>query len=1064
VQPEQWASVESLFAILMELPPEEREIRLREVADERIRAEVESLLRHAGEGRTVSEVIGAFAARVDVIGHQIVELQPGQLIGGKYRLARRLGEGGMGVVFQAFDEILQRNVALKFLTSVRFSGQLLSEARAASALNHPNIVTIHDFGSDHGTDFIVMEFVEGDTLRDAISRGPLRPDLLGEIALKAASVLEVTHRAGIVHGDIKPANILLTAAGQIKLADFGIARRLRAASDATATQPWMLAGTFSYMSPEQARGMPLDGRSDIYSLGVVLYEAACAQRASGGVSAIRELRPDLPSAWAEILQKAMAQDPRDRFQTAGDLSAALSRMHQNPPELQGPAPHLPARMNRLIGRERELEEVETLLSRDDVRLLNLTGPGGIGKTRLAVEVCHQMAGRFEGVWFVGLESAREAGAIGPAILHGLGLREADARPPRARLMEYFGQRSMLLVLDNFEQIAEGAGYVGELLNDCPRLRVLVTSRALLRLRVEREYAVPPLAFSGADAREDLLQRPGIALFLDRSHAKEPSLETLQEIARICARVDGIPLAIELAAARTRVLAPKSILNRLSNRFQLLRGGARDLPQRHQALRNTIDWSYDLLEPAEQLMLRRLSVFEAGATTEAAEAVCCGAGDDVVELLTSLADKSLLRQIEDLNVPSRIQMMETVREYAREKLQDSGEARDIQSRHAVYYSRMAEAGDGQGHSGSPGEYYDSLEREQANCRAALDYFLVEQPAAALQMAIALWPFWEARGFWTRGRNELDRALKATSESCPPALRAKGLYAAGVLADAQGDYSAARIAFDEHLALQRAAFARGGDPGNVAAAINNLGIVALRQGDFDAARAAYEEALVILRSLGSKRAVAQCLNNLGHVALGRGDSAAARGHYQESLAICREIQSPSDLAWTLSNLADVARQESQTDDARSLYAQSFALFRDAQDQPGMASCMADLGNLSVVNHNYREGAQFYQESLVIFGDLGDLRGMLRVLEGFAGLASAQARHKDALRLVGTTGALYRVLGVRHTAWQRMRRDGWIATARAAMENDVDALIAEGERRPLEKAIEGALSGAALCYSDS
>jgi tetratricopeptide (TPR) repeat protein len=212
------------------------------------------------------------------------------------------------------------------------------------------------------------------------------------------------------------------------------------------------------------------------------------------------------------------------------------------------------------------------------------------------------------------------------------------------------------------------------------------------------------------------------------------------------------------------------------------------------------------------------------------------------------------------------------------------------------------------------------------------------------------------------------------------------------------------------------------------------------------------------------VAQCLNNLGHVALGRGDYAVARSHYQESLAICREIQSPSDLAWTLSNLADVARQESQAEEARSLYAQSFALFRDAQDQPGMASCMADLGNLSVLNQNYREAAQFYQESLVIFGDLGDLRGILRVLEGFAGLASAQTRYKDALRLVGTTAALHRLLGVRPTAWQRMRRDGWIATARAAMEDGVDALIAEGERMPLEKAIEGALSGAALCYSDS
>jgi non-specific serine/threonine protein kinase len=1076
VEPKKRVSVESLFSMLVGLPPLQRQIRLGQIDDERIRAEVASRLEHVEESHTASVTLGAVTASMPDAGQCPQERQAGQQVGGKYRLLERLGEGGMGVVYKAFDEILQRNVALKFLASVQFSGQLLSEARAASALNHPNIVTIYDFGSDSGTDFIVMELIDGDTLRACIARGPLRTDMLTHLAIQAASVLDVTHRAKIVHGDIKPQNILFTGTGQVKLADFGIARRLRTANDTTATQPWKVAGTLMYMSPEQARGMPLDGRSDIYSLGVVLYEAACGRhpfRQSGSPTSlagirrraaeIRELRPDLSEELAEILEKAMAEDPGDRFQTAGDMADALRRMEHGAPRTESPISHLPVLVNRFIGRQREVEEVQAFLLRDDVRLLNLTGTGGIGKTRLALEVCHQIARWFDSTWFVSLERIREPDAIAPEILRGLGLREADARLPLARLIEYFEQRNVLLVLDNFEQVAEGARVVSDLLDSCQRLKIMVTSRALLRLRLEQEYVVLPLPVSGANAGENLLQVAGIALFLDRSHAKDPSLETLQEIARICERVDGIPLAIELAAARTRVLAPKSILERLNNRFQLLKGGTRDVPQRHQALRNTMDWSYDLLEANERLMLQRLSVFDGGATMEAVESICCDE-DDAVDLITSLADKSLLRQPHDLNVRSRIQMLETIREYAREKLEESGRIDEVQARHAAYYLRLAESIEHQSRDGSQADYYDSLETEQGNCRTALNYFLTEQPSVAIQIATALWPFWQARGYWSEGRHYLKRSLTVATEKTPAALRAKALYASGVLADEQGDYTAARGAFEEYLNLKRVDSQSVGDLGTMAAAMNNLGVIALRQSDYEASLSFYGEALAILQKLDSRRAVAQCLNNLGHVALRRGDYAIARCHYQNSLAICREIRSASDVAWTLSNLGDVSREESLLDEARSLYAQSFGLFREADNKPGMASCMADLGNVAVLNGDAKTAAQFYQESLVLFGDLGDRRGILTVLEGLVGLAGLRGRHQDALALVGAEETLRRSLGARQAERQQARHDIWIAAARAAVGSEVDRMLAEGARMTLEKAIEHALAVAALCYSDS
>jgi predicted ATPase len=846
-----------------------------------------------------------------------------------------------------------------------------------------------------------------------------------------AGVLEAAHRAGIVHGDIKPANILIASSGQIKLADFGIARRLGPIGfredDAGVA---LIAGTPAYMSPEQARGLPLDGRSDVYSLGVVLSSAAGTGR---------------PEALQEVLGRALAENPGARYQTAGEFRDALTLLNLPRAETR-----LPARLNRLIGRERELAELKDLLGRDDARLINLTGPGGIGKTRLAIEVAHEAAGRFDGAWFVSLESVREPAGVASAILRGIGLREADARLPGASLIEHLARRRALLVIDNFEQVAEAAPLISSLLNHCPELKVLVTSRALLHVRAEREYGVPPLAGCGAQAAEEELRRhPGVCLFLDRSPMAAPTPQTLRAIAEICERLDGIPLAIELAAGRAKLLSPAAILGRLNHRLQLLRGGPRDAAERHQTLRDTIDWSYELLTPEEKQLLERLSVFDDGASVDAVSEVCC-AGGDPIEGLTSLAEKSLLRSGADAHGVTRIRLFETIREYATERLAQAGEAQPVHRRHATWCLTLAEAAGRPGQGSSATERYDLLESEHRNCAAALEWLTVCDAPAAVRMAAALWRFWEARGYWTEGRAQLQRVLAGSAGMIAPPVRARLLYAAGVLADAQGDYAAARQAFEEHLQVHRSS-----DQGTVAAAINNLGVVALRQGDYEAARAAYQEALEILRAMGSERAVAQCLNNLGHVALGQGECGAARQHYLDSLSISRRLQNTADVAWTLSNLGDVAREESRLDEARSLYGESYALFRSTEDRSGLASCMADLGHIAVRKGELRLAAQFYQESMVVFGDMGDNRGILRALEGFAGLASAAGRHDAALRLTGAAAAIRASLGIRESERRRERREARIAAARDALGATAEGLLAEGGRMRVEDAIECALA---------
>jgi predicted ATPase len=715
---------------------------------------------------------------------------------------------------------------------------------------------------------------------------------------------------------------------------------------------------------------------------------------------------------------ATPEELRERI--ANDLALLLTERFTSPAETPVAArlATLPMPRSRLIDREQELVQAKTLLQEEDVGLVTLTGPGGVGKTRLALQVAADLAPQFaDGVAFISLAALRDPLLVVPTVARALGLSETGHEAVDVRLMEYLRPRRMLLVLDNAEQlVAAAAPLAAQLLDAAPRLTLLVTSREPLRVRDERVVAVLPLALPDSEHLpnlETLAQVPAVALFVERAQEAKPDFTLTSEnaatIVEICQRLDGLPLALELAAARLSLLTPAPLLARLEHRLPILTRGARDLPERQQTLRNTIAWSYDLLEAGEQQLFRRLAVFVGGFTLEAVEAVCVfdaarssslseaneGA---VLDQLAQLLDKSLVQAQQGTGGEPRFTMLETIHEYAQEQLVASGEAAALQGRHANYFLRLAEEADPQMYGQEREVWMERLDREDANLRAALAWSKADKDAVqtGLRLVGALGFYWVLRGSVREGRTWLEGMLERTDGTDRSAARGKALHSAGWLAWGEGDYAAASLLTEEGLSIVR----ERGDKRESGYAEVLLGLIRMGQQDSAAALPLLEESRTLFKDLGNVWGEAVTLYGLGMAAYFSGDRAAARAHYEESLRLFQEQGDVFGVTLLVSALEAVLLPQGDEEIARSLYEQSLPLLRASRDRGRLGMILINVGDIWLhQNGDEQQAKMLYQQGLQLWQDMqrvDDGLGIVRGLAGLAEVAAAQGQAERAGRL--------------------------------------------------------------------
>lgn len=903
-------------------------------------------------------------------------LSANDLMQGRYRIMEVLATGGANVVYRAWDETATRLVAVKqcSLTDTRLADRLFArEAALLRQLRHPALPEYVDYFTTAEDGFLVMEFVPGNDLgRELDHRGA--PFDLREVADWAEQLLDAlsylhSHDPAIIHCDIKPANLKRTSDGRIKLLDFGLAKY---ASASTTVHGY----STSYSSPEQMLGEGTDVRSDLYSLAATLYDLltgvrpadALERRAAaliGKLDLLRpacQLNPAVSPMLSEWLNRALTLVPAGRFASADEMRQAL-RMTLDLEEgetriIVAPVskmPTVPAPLTGLLlGRDADLAHVRASLRRESIRLITLTGLGGVGKTRLAQEVMASLTFDFpDGAWFIPLASLTQPEQVADAIAQRLGVNESAEQPARERVAEFLRDRRVLLVLDNFEHVVRAAPDVVMLLHHCPRLKILITSRNRLGLAGEHEFLVKPLPTPNLNQPlpvEALMHLPSIQLFVLRCQMTLPEFQLTAQnalaVQHLCAHLDGLPLAIELAAARIRVLSPQAMLERLRDRFVWLRRGhdgiaVDGMSAQHASLDAVMEWSYSLLGEMDRNVLCVLAVFVNGCTLDSLRRVI-GLPDDaqsearLMNALESLLDNHLIKSSAN-SVESRFTMLEVVREFALRKLSERADEAAIHDRYADEFAALAERAEPHLRGPRQAEYMAHLAAEYGNLRRALAWSLRTHNAGrALRLVAALWRFWWVRAHLREGVHWASDVLalpdaRDTADVAP--LRLRALLGGAAIARDLAEFDQARAWFDEALALSHAL----NDPASEARALTGLGSLHLYAEEYEAALPLFEHSLTLSRRLNDRLGIAGALNNLGttYMHLGRFDSAIAA--YRDSLPLYRMLGDGWGAALALNNLAFATFKQGDLERARAWFRDSLRMFHALDDDEGMTTVL-------------------------------------------------------------------------------------------------------------------------------